>query len=398
MLRRHHTSTLGSITALVICMSIAISALAFDGCAGYVVGTNSAPKGGSGSGALSIASSSLTSGTVGTTYSATLQAIGGTTPYMWSLSSGSLPAGLSLNASSGAISGTPTAAGTSSFTVQVKDASSNTASQSLNIAIAAAKQTLSISTSSLASGTVGTAYSAMLQATGGTTPYSWSITSGSLPPGLSINTSSGAISGTPTAAGTFAFTAKVTDAASDTSTKSLSLTIAALPLAITTTSVSSGSTNTAYSAVLDASGGTTPYKWSISSGALPAGLTLSAAGDIAGVPTTAGTSSFTAKVTDSSSPAQTATATYGVTIAQGTAYSVALAWTASATSGVTGYNIYRTTISGSNYAKINSAPVSGVSYADSTVLHGTTYYYVLTSVDAAGDESGYSTEVQMVIP
>lgn len=259
---------------------------------------------------------------------------------------------------------------------------------------------IAISTASLPSGTVGTAYSATLQASGGTTPYSWSVSTGSLPAGLSLNASSGAISGTPTASGTSNFTAQVKDGSNNTSTKSLSIAVsaAAQALAITTTSVPDGSTNTAYSAFLYAGGGKTPYTWSISGGALPAGLTLSAGGDITGVPTAAGNSSFTAKVTDSSSPANTATATFSMTIAQGTAYSVALSWTASPSSGVAGYNVYRSTQSGSNYVRINTAAVSSLTYTDGTVLDGTTYYYVLTAVDGSGNESTYSTEVQLAIP
>lgn len=258
---------------------------------------------------------------------------------------------------------------------------------------------VAISTSSLPSGRVGTTYSAILQATGGTAPYSWSIVTGSLPAGLSL-AASGAISGTPTTSGTSTFTVQVKDANNTASTKSLSLAIAAAaqPLTITTTSVPNASTNTAYSAFLYAGGGTTPYTWSIPVGPLPAGLTLSSTGDITGVPTTVGTFSFTAKVADSSAPAQTATANLIITVAQGTAYSVALTWIASPSSGVAGYNVYRSAVSGNNYIRINTTPVSGLSYTDGTVLDSTTYFYVLTAVDSSGNESNYSTQVQMVIP
>jgi Putative Ig domain len=263
-----------------------------------------------------------------------------------------------------------------------------------------ASGSLVISTSSLTSGAVGAGYTAALQGSGGTQPYSWSLSSGSLPTGLSLNASSGVISGTPTTSGTSTFTAKVTDANNNEATEPLGIAIAAAsqPLTITTSSVPNGSTNTAYSAFLNAGGGTTPYAWTISSGSLPAGLTLSSTGDITGVPTAAGTFSFTVRVTDSSSPANTAAVQFSMTVAQGTAYSVALTWGASPSSGVTGYNVYRSTVSGNDYVRINSSPVSELGYVDGTVLDGTTYYYVLTSVDASGDESGYSTEVQMVIP
>lgn len=259
---------------------------------------------------------------------------------------------------------------------------------------------LTVSISSLAGGTAGTAYSATLQASGGTSPYSWSVGSGSLPAGLTLNALSGVISGTPTLSGTSTFTVEVTDASSHTATKSLSIAVAAAsqPLTITTTSVPNGSTNTAYSAFLYAGGGRTPYTWTVSSGALPTGLALSTSGDITGVPTTAETSSFTVRVTDSSSPANAATANFSITIAQSTAYSVLLTWTASPSSAATGYNVYRSTVSGNDYVRINSSPVAGLSYVDGTVLDGTTYYYVLTTVDSAGDESGYSTELQMAIP
>ncbi|HYM75013.1 MAG TPA: FG-GAP-like repeat-containing protein [Candidatus Dormibacteraeota bacterium] len=155
---------------------------------------------------------------------------------------------------------------------------------------------LVVTTTSLPGGTVGVAYSQALAATGGTTPYTWSVSSGSLPAGLSL-TAAGVISGTPTTAGTANFTVKVTDSKGLTATKPLSIVIVN-QLAITTTSLPGGTVGVAYSQTLTATGGTTPYTWSTSSGSLPAGLSLTAAGVISGTPTTAGTSNFTAKVTD----------------------------------------------------------------------------------------------------
>ena len=113
---------------------------------------------------VSIITGSLTSGQVSSTYAATLTASGGTSPYTWSVSSGTLPAGLSLSASSGQISGTPTQNGTSTFTIQVKDSSSpaQTATESLSITIAATP--VLISNASVPSGQVGTAYSTTLAA------------------------------------------------------------------------------------------------------------------------------------------------------------------------------------------------------------------------------------------
>ncbi len=150
--------------------------------------------------ALTITTTSpLPSATVGVVYTTTLAATGGTSPYTWTLASGSsLPAGLSLS-SGGVISGTPTAAVASTFTVQVADSESTpaTATAALSLTVNAGSA-LAITTTTLAPGTLGAAYSATLAATGGTPPYTWSVGSVPLPAGLSLNATTGAISGTPT--------------------------------------------------------------------------------------------------------------------------------------------------------------------------------------------------------
>jgi len=258
----------------------------------------------------SITTSSLPGGTVGTAYNQTLAASGGTTPLTWSLSSGSLPAGLSLVASTGAITGTPTASGTSNFTARVSDSVGATATKALSIAVTGGSS-LTITTSSLSADTVGIAYNQTLAASGGTAPYTWSLQSGSLPAGLSLVAGTGAITGTPTAAGTSSFTAKVTDNVAATASKALSIVINAAP-SITTSSLPAGTVSTLYNQTLAATGGTTPITWAISSGSLPAGLSLVAStGVISGTPTASGTSSFTARVTDNLG----ATATKALSIA-----------------------------------------------------------------------------------
>ena len=173
---------------------------------------------------LSIVTTSLPAATQNVAYNQQLGAAGGTLPYTWILSAGSLPAGLSLSGS-GDISGTPTVTGTSSFTVQVTDASSQTASRALSIAVTSTGGPLSIVTTSLAGATQNVAYSQTLSATGGTTPYTWSLASGALPAGLSLS-NSGTISGTPTQSGVFSFTVQVQDSSSHTATRSLTLNVA----------------------------------------------------------------------------------------------------------------------------------------------------------------------------
>ena len=150
-----------------------------------------------------------------------------------------------------------------------------------------------ITTTSLPAGTTGSAYSATLSASGGDGTNTWDVSG--LPSGLSLTDDT--ISGTPDSAGTSTVTVSVLSGDGSSDSVDLELVVGA-PVFVTTSSLDDGSTSAAYSATLAASGGTTPYTWSIVTGSLPAGLTLS--GDtISGTPTTAGTSTFTVQVTDS---------------------------------------------------------------------------------------------------
>ncbi len=256
---------------------------------------------------LKLASSALPSGTAGKAYSGTVSATGGTTPYTWSISSGSLPAGLSLASATGVISGTPTSSGTFNFTVSVSDSSSTVQKQSATTAIvvAAATSPVTITTASLPSGTVNTAYTATVVGTGGVAPYTWSVSSGALPTGVSLGSSTGLISGTPSASGTFNVTLSVHDAQGNSAMSNFPVTIVAA-LAIATVGLPSATDGTVYAATLSATGGTPGYTWSIPSGQLPTGLTLAATtGEISGTPSATGTFSFTTAVSDSGNPPKT---------------------------------------------------------------------------------------------
>jgi virginiamycin B lyase len=248
----------------------------------------------------SVTTGSLPNAMGGVPYSSTLTAVGGTTPYKWSLSAGNPPAGLSLG-SNGTIAGTPAtniSAGTYAFTVMVsgQDGTGFFSSQNLSIAVGAVFQ---INFTPNFIGMVGSPYSAALHVTGGTPPYqNWMVTAGSLPPGLRLDPASGAFSGTPTAAGTFPFTVTVNDNAGLTSLPTkLAITVVAA-LAISTQSLPNAVTGIPYHVVLTGTGGFPPYKnWTIS-GALPPGLTLDpAAGVITGTPTSAAGSPFSFSIT-----------------------------------------------------------------------------------------------------
>jgi hypothetical protein len=244
-------------------------------------------------GPLKITTAALNGGVVGTAYSQTLAATGGTGPYAWQVSRGRLPSGLTLSPSTGQINGTPQAEVETILTFQVTDTSNppQTASATFTLTVTLTPTGLSIVTTSLSNGAMGVPYSQALAAIGGTGPYTWQLTSGTLPAGLTLNASTGVVAGTPTASVTATLlTFKVADAStpSQTATVALTLTIATQtggPLTITTTALSSGAVGTAYSQTLTATGGTGPYTWQLIAGRMPLGLTLNGAtGVISGTP------------------------------------------------------------------------------------------------------------------
>jgi hypothetical protein len=175
---------------------------------------------------------------------------------------------------------------------------------------------LDIVTATIAGGTVGIAYSAALAASGGTGADTWSIQSGSLPAGLSL-ASGGTIAGTPTAPGTAALVIAVRDSGSpaQTTTKSFSLVIAPATLTIETPTLAAATVSTSYTLTLNARGGTGSDSWNVQSGTLPAGLSLSSAGVLSGMPTVVGITTFTLAVHDAGTPQQTATQTYNLPVA-----------------------------------------------------------------------------------
>lgn len=269
-------------------------------------------EGGVGPKDLAVVTASLPSGVAGMTYSATIEASGGSEAgYTWAVTEGALPAGLTLGDAgtpSTTLSGTPSAEGSSTFTVTVTDSEGNTASGQLTLRIDPAGMPLSIVTQTLPDAALDTAYSVEITAERGSgTGYTWALSAGALPIGLMLEgegTPSTTLFGTPTETGTFDFTVRVTDSTGAAATQALQLRVDTAPLTIQDPALGPGVVGVLYEAVLTAEGGTgSDYTWSVSQGTLPDGITLVAQGTpsttLSGTSTEAGTFDFQVTVTDS---------------------------------------------------------------------------------------------------
>jgi hypothetical protein len=258
--------------------------------------------------AITLSPSTLPNGREGVAYLQTITGNGGVAPYTFAVTGGALPGGMTLSAA-GVLTGTPTAAGTFTFTVRATDANGCVGTATYSLVVAAGPVTppvcpaITLTPATLPNGTLRTVYSQTITGNGGTAPYTFGLTGGALPAGLTL-ASTGVIAGTPTTTATNSFTIRGTDANGCFATAAYAIVVVtdAQPPGCAAITISppppNGTVGVAYTHTMNGSGGTAPYTFGVTGGTLPAGLTLTPAGVLAGMPTSAGTASFTIRATD----------------------------------------------------------------------------------------------------
>ncbi|MGA3107660.1 MAG: Ig domain-containing protein, partial [Terriglobales bacterium] len=261
-------------------------------------------------------SGTLPAAAVSQSYNAVLAVGGGNSPYYFSVKNGSLPPGITLNPSTGTFSGKPTTAGNYAFEVIVTDAPHpEEGSQSFAISVAESKGSVKVSVSPSSANVVSSQTQQFTASVTGTSDsaVTWSASKGSV--------NSSGLYTAPAVQSQTSVTVTATSSADTTKSASASLTVqpaSSKGPQITTGSLPQGQQGSPYGETFAATGGTTPYSWSISAGAPPSGITMSTSGDFSGTPSTTGTDTFTVMVTDANS--KTATGNFSVTITASGAY------------------------------------------------------------------------------
>ena len=372
--------------------------------------------------------SSLPDAITGVPYNAQVQTFGGTPPLAFSVTGGSLPfaqggGNLQINPATGVIAGNPGCPAnvfcifptTFQFTLNVTDSAGHAASQASSIHVS---RPLAVLTSTLPPGVQNSNYLNTLSSFGGFPPITWQVAG--LPSGLASG-SNGIISGAPTSSGAF----NVQINASDSSTSAQTATVT-LPLTVfanlgfvtfvqqpTVTAAGAAIAPAVTVQLIDAAGGVVPgVPVTIAIGNNPSGGTLSGTttviSDAVGVATFANLSIDTAGtgytlVASAKGAGGAASNAFSIFLAPPTALTVALSPPGSVTlnwnpsvSPVAGYNVYRSTVSGSAYTKLST--VNALSFIDSTVASGTTYFYVVTALSLGNVESAFSNEASAPVP
>lgn len=241
----------------------------------------------------------LQQASAGVAYSETISAQGGTSPYTYAVTGGTLPSGISLTGSTGVLSGTASTLGTSTFTITVTDTNGFTGSTSFSITVVGGSGAVKPVPydAAIPSGFLGTTYSTLFLTLGGTPSYAYAVLSGSLPPGLSLN-STGGVTGIPTASGTYNFAVRATDSLAVSGGNNFTMTVQQRTVVPVAELIHDGQLGVSYSEQMFGDGGIPPYAFAVASGALPAGLMMTSGGLISGVPSASGVASFGVSATD----------------------------------------------------------------------------------------------------
>ncbi|MGD0735468.1 MAG: Ig-like domain repeat protein [Terracidiphilus sp.] len=308
---------------------------------------------------ITIAPASLAAAQVGVSYSATFDASGGLTSYTYGITGGALPAGLSLS-TAGLLSGTPTAGGSFNFTVTATDSLHFTGSQTYSLTVT--PPTITVSPSSLPTGTALAPYSQTLVASGGTPSYSYVVSAGSLPSGLTLS-AGGVLSGTPAVGGTFNFTVQVTDSSTGTGPYSTTTSY--------TLTINLATTTLAFGAPPSVAYGAAPFAVKATSNS-PAAITYTISGP-ASIGTTTGIVTLSGAGSVTVSASQPATATYTSSSAQTTFIAAKQNSITTLTASATNITpIQSVTLTATVTPAILGTPTGNVSFFDGTTLLGTT--------------------------
>jgi large repetitive protein len=262
---------------------------------------------------LTLSPAVLPAGTAGTAYSQTLTIAGGIAPYTVT-QTGALPAGLAFDAGTLSISGVATQSGAFNISVSVADSTAGTAARATNdYTLTLAAPLLAITPATLPGATAGTAYAETFGASGGIAPYAFMLASGALPPGLTL-AADGVLTGAPTAAGSFSFSVTATDSTSGMAgavTGNYTLQVAAPSIVLSIDFPTRLFAGGVYNTQLVATGGAAPYRFAVTSGSLPPGLSLGSDGVLSGTPF-AGDYSVVITVTDANGFTATITLSFHV--------------------------------------------------------------------------------------
>ena len=246
---------------------------------------------------LVLSPGTLPDGTVNTNYNQTITQTGGTGTITWS-SSGTLPPGVTLNTTTGDLSGSPTATGTYTFTIVATDQTG--CSGTVQYTIDVNCPTITLTPATLPADSAGEAYSQAVTQSGSTgSTFTYTVSSGTLPPGISLDANTGTLTGISNATGTYTFDITVTDEYGCSGTMTYTIDVVCPVIVIDQTTLPMIYTNTPYNETLTQTGGTSPFTYTVTSGTLPGGLTLSTGGLLSGTTIAYGSHTITVTVTDS---------------------------------------------------------------------------------------------------